>query len=291
MESSTHHSSAAVPQPERHGPGVEARQEQLLVRACLAGLCCWPLVWMMTPRVQPLASFHVVALLGGLVASVPLPIVVHAVLALVTRGRRALWVVDPAQALSASSHLSMGDAVERVKGRVAAMGLNVERTTHEEGRTQLFFGRPRTGAAATFLDHGFAGQALFTPEGTGCSVTMRITFLDTLLVDTSEGERMKELLEYLLSQRADFDRRSTMLTLHGGVHLAVLATLLALLAPWFPVPPDVVGSLAAAGAMVLAADLVVGRTVAALGVRAALAGLALCAAPWLAEAVRLVALL
>ena len=70
-----------------------------------------------------------------------------------------------------------------------------------------------------------------------------------------------------------------------------MATLLALLAPWFPVPPDVVGSLAAAGAMVLAADLVVGRTVAALGVRAALAGLALCAAPWLAEAVRLVALL
>ena len=40
--------------------------------------------------------------------------------------------------------------------------------------------------------------------------------------------------------------------------------------------------------MVLAADLVVGRAVRALGVRAALAGMVLCGLPWLAEGVRLV---
>ncbi len=283
-----HHSSAAVPSPATPRLGMEERLERQLVVACLAGMVAWPLVYALSPAVVPLAGFHIAALIGALVASVPLPIMVHALVAVLRRGRRALWVVDPAWEQSTVTHLAPVDALERVKTRAQALGLMAQREeTHGETR-RLFFGRPRIASAATFLDHGFDCEASFIPGDGGTTMTVRVQFLDTLLVDNSEGERLKELADHLLLLRPDFQTRSTMLTLHGGCHLAVLSSVLAVLALVFPVPAELVGSVAAAGAMVLAADLMVGRAVRALGVRAALAGMVLCGLPWLAEGVRLV---
>ncbi|HWS89139.1 MAG TPA: hypothetical protein VN282_19360 [Pyrinomonadaceae bacterium] len=188
--------------------------------------------------------------------SIPLTLLVEMLLATLFGDGRALrfWVVRPAVQVGRVLTLSAGPALASITSRLREFGFACTESEGQGGSTLLTFAKPPTRPINSFLDHGFFGEATLGPAEAGTSLTCRLTFDDTLLLDTGEFEQLRELCNYFTLQSQGFTHSNVPLTLVCGLCLSFV-TAASTLTPQRVVGDETLTCLSMSAAGLLAAGM------------------------------------
>ena len=284
---------------------TERIRERLFWRISLVFLLASPLTVFQLVRVHYSFVFHPILFAVLLFLSMPLALLVDAVLIKLVDPSSPLrfWIVKPTDEVRQLRSLPVQDgevpfkgllertnlyqAAERIKGRLAELGFQI---SEEKGAdaTVLAFHKEKSTPVLSFIDHSFYGEVRLGILDAAVAVNVRTTFNDTLLLETGEFERIHALCDYLSLKSSTFSYVSVPLLVYCGLNLAFVTSILAIV-PYLNLGNLFLTclSLAAAGMIVAALVLMQKKRDQVFGYRLAFAGLFLAALPLVAQLIEL----
>lgn len=284
---------------------TERQREGVYWKVCLLFLLASPLVFYVMPGREYSFSFHPVPFTVALVASLPLSFLTDVVLTkLFAPGSPLrLWVVRPSEEVR---HLLPAPAegggeaafagllertylvqvLERVRARLSGHGFESAVLEEADGSVVITFRKGKSDPVMAFMDNSIFGEARVRPSDSAVEVRVRVTFDDTLIVETGEFEQMRALCRYLSLKSPELHYETVPHVLTCGLTLAFATTVVALVPALYRAAGTQVFtclSLGAAG-MILASLVLMRRDREHLiGYRLAFAGLYLASLPLLCE--------
>jgi hypothetical protein len=281
---------------------TERAREGVYWKVCLLFLLASPLVFYVM-RGRPYSpSFHPFPFTIILVASLPLAFLTDVVLTTLF-GKGAplrFWVVRPSEEVrhllpapmeggGASNaglpeETYLAQVVERIRGRLTLHGFGSAVLEEPDGSAAITFNKVKTDPVMAFMDNAIFGEARVRPSDSAVEVRVRVTFDDTLIVETGEFEQMRSLCHYLSLKLAKLDYKTVPHVLTCGLTLAFATTVVALVPSLYRAAgPQVFTCLSLGGVGMIVCSLFVMRwdREHLIGYRLAYAGLYLSSLPLL----------
>jgi hypothetical protein len=281
---------------------TERKREGVYWKLCLLFVLASPLVFYVMPSRQYSFSFHPVPFTVILFLSLPLAIVLDMALTkLFARGSPLrVWVVKPSEELTVLlpapaegndaafagllERTYLAQVVERIRGRLAEHRFESAVREEADGSRVITFRKGTDDPVVSFMDHSFSGEARVRTADSALEVHVRVTFEDTLIVETGEFEQMRALCRYLSLKSAELDYENVPHLLYCGLFLAFTMVVVALAPSLYRAAGAQVLtclSLGAAGTILSALVLMQRDKQHLFGYRLALAGLYLASLPFL----------
>ena len=233
----------------------ERDRERFYWRLCLLFALASPLCVLTTARsgFHPEFSTLYFSLIGF--AAIPFAIFVDLLRATLCGEPVRVWVVRPTVNVGRSLAQPVAQARAAVVSRLSECGFGYTQGAAAEAGAEVFkFGKEKSPMLSAFLDHAFFGEMTLRAAGSGSSVTCRLTFDDTAILDTGERERLTALCDYLTLKSQSFTHESIPMPLFCGLVLSLVTALLTL-APGRVVGDTFLTSLAASAAGLLASSV------------------------------------
>jgi hypothetical protein len=281
---------------------TERKREGVYWRLCLLFLLASPLVFYVMPSRQYSFSFHPLTFTIILFMSLPLSLVLDMALTkLFARGSPLrVWVVKPSEEVKmllpapvevgesaftgSLERTYLAQVVERIRGRLAEHRFESAVREEADGARVITFRKGTNDPVITFMDHSLSGEAHARPSASALEVRVRVTFEDTLIVETGEFEQIRALCRYLSLKSAELDYENVPHLLYCGLFLAFTLVVVALVPSLYRAAGAQVFtclSLGAAGTTLAALVLMQRDKKHLFGYRMALAGLYLASLPFL----------
>lgn len=266
----------------------ERDREKVYWRLCLFFALVSPLSVLMTARAGFRPDFSPVyfALIGFL--SIPFAVLVDLLRAMLSGEPVRVWVVRPTVNVGRSLAQPFEQARALAVSRLRECGFDFATVSSEGGAEVIKFGKAKSPVVYSFIEHGFSGEMTLKQTGAGSALSCKLTFDDTLLVDTGERERLTALCDYFTLKSQGFACEVVPMTLYCGLTLSFVTVLLTL------TPVRVIGDLfltclsaSALGLLAVSVVLILKDREGLFGFRLIFAGLCLASAPFAAKLVSL----
>lgn len=199
-----------------------------------------------------------------------------------------VWVVRPTVNTGRSLAQPFEHARAGIVSRLSECGFGFATAAGEGGAEVIKFGKAKSPLVYSFIEHAFFGELSLKPTDAGAAVSCKLTFDDTLLLDTGERERLSALCDYFMLKSQGFACEVVPMTLHCGLALSFVTVILTL------TPVRVVSDLfltclsaSAVGLLLSSLVLIMKDRERLFGLRLILAGLYLASVPFAAKLVSL----
>ncbi|MBI5495329.1 MAG: hypothetical protein HY904_09880 [Deltaproteobacteria bacterium] len=195
------------------------------------GITGLPIPW----RIEPLA------LIGGLLVSIPLALLTSALSSVLSGRRPRLWVDDASLVHHAVMPMDVQASVGAITERAARAHLVATRADAPQGCAVLELQHdagPGYGFVDTVASLPVSVRAELTPSPQGTAVQVTATLRTTMVLTTNRPEVLEGIVRYLALQAADPVVRTPPILLRSGLALFELSPWLALAGAWSGVGAD-----------------------------------------------------
>lgn len=281
---------------------TEREREGVYWKLCLLFVAASPLVFYAMRGRQFYFSFDPLTFPLVLIVSLPVSFLTDLAMTKLFAAGSPLrfWVVRPteeirhllpAQSVDGGAGLAgllertyLDQVADRIADRLRAHRFECEVRREATGARVVSFRKGKTEPMLAFMDNAIFGEARVGPTESAVEVHVRVTFDDTIILETGEFEQMRALCRYLALKSPELDYASVPQVLYCGLILAFAGALVTLVPSLYSAAGAQVLtclSLGAAG-MVLAALVLMQKDRKHLfGYRLAFAGLYLASLPFL----------
>ncbi len=137
-------------------------------------------------------------------ASIPLSLVVASVIRILSGGERRFpfWVVHPAVETGRVAHDPLVQLRTEMIRRLKELSFELEEQV-EPDRDVLVFRKRKAGWISGFLDNAFEGEIHMSGKDGATVITARLTLKDTVLIETGETARLRQVADFLILRSED----------------------------------------------------------------------------------------
>jgi hypothetical protein len=198
-----------------------------------------------------------------------------------------LWAAELVAHARNESGGSLDEAWTRVRARLQTLGFESRSMDAPE---RVVFYKGHGSRLPGLLGHAFVGFITVRSDGAGVAIDVELRMVDSLFVVWREERELSALAEFLCLRTERIERvEGSSITLEAGWALALVVTLLGLLAPWSParlMPWINASAWAALGALGLASFALLVTRAGAVKLRFAFASIYLAHLPLIARLLR-----
>ena len=145
---------------------------------------------------------------------------------------RLFWIKHPAQTVEHVTGDPVSTIASQARTRLEQLGFTVQSTEENGAQTKILFNKPKEKKVVRFIDHALAGELLLRRETGRTKVRTTVTFLDTVVLESGEYERMAALGRYVAGSVAELNVAVLPFTMLNGVVIATVNLMLLSVASW-----------------------------------------------------------
>jgi hypothetical protein len=219
-------------------------------------------------------------------ASLPLALVLETLLVFLTVKKAPLKFLVKQPSVNVQHEILRGNCSTAIEDRLKKLGFETKIESEDSNVTYLEFKKAKASSTYTFLEHSFFGMIEMIATRRGTEVTTKLTFDDTILIETGEMSDLQHLADYISLKCADLIiPKKVPLLITCGLALAYITVIYSLiLDPAILRQRVLLVSFSNAAIVILIVALSITKTKQRelIGFRIGFLGLALAAVPYLA---------
>lgn len=132
------------------------------------------------------------------------------------------WIKHPSKTVELETNDSVEVVAEKAKKRLGELGFELAGEEGTGTETRLLLKKAKAAGVTGFIAHAFTGELLARQESGRTRVITQLVFLDTIVVESGEQERLAALARYISGGAGDLKVAVLPFTMVCGVVIALL---------------------------------------------------------------------
>jgi hypothetical protein len=173
----------------------------------------------------PMPLINVVLLVGLIVSNVSV-FLIEMLYTKIIKGKTSFkfWLVNPTVECRNKLQGSVMGCTQLIEQNLNHLGFQLE-VSQDYEKQLINFNKPIKYPVHNFLDHAFSGKVTLEQAFNGVSISVQLTFQDTVILETGEVNKLQAISEFIALKTSEILMKAVPYTLYCGLIIAYATTI------------------------------------------------------------------